>query len=1125
MELLRDARRLLAESQDLALPAVLAEAACRLAIELLLKIADDKTSTGIQGAARAMVDAVDAHLNEIDSDAGGVAPAGSPASTRRDGAPAVPRTDAGLRHARDALQAEIDVPGGYRNRLARRLAESVTGLPVTAAGAEALRLWSSLYSRASGTVHGETASELAAVDLFNDVILAVGEVFVPLPARAGRVLTVAAEPNPTREHAYEIHAWSDPRAITYFFAFADSPGWLGLLRDALLLPSGDAWDARPFLDRIARTDPGPVANWLRVHWDSLWKSDQVCEAACRIATRCGVEMADSIRAVVRAQAARANAAATRAGEGGVATARSQWIVRAAADWALAVAADARNGEWVATVEPLVDAAADDRLDHHTGRALIAALRTTAHPDGAGTPGPLAKIIRNVLPGCLDRMHNLECEPPSTDSPSPDAPTQLRRPHRAALHFVDDLRVDQDAGYSFARPLAHAILKMARADAAAHVSLTDRTAALRRKTTLDDVRDRLLAAHLADVPPPGGSDDGTADTDTWWDTALEVIPGVMPYGRIHQDTAAFLHAAVDRCPPEREPDLDRALTALIGPPPDTHQLAAGQEQLAALARHEHGARAPREWLHAWDLQALLPDRILAAWRPALSALRAVTGGPPPDPRHTTIVTVVAYDAVPEQLRTDAVTAANAHGPVHAARTLAASVDTAPAHTEHAQRVVRELVTADDQAWSAAPRKVADALRHRGLIAAYLNELHARHHDHRTHLTPTVLVQATLAGHAAVTRHPDTLDHDSDGLFNTTFALLRAAQDVDTDLGTDGETMSAWLREVARHRTDVHPDPHEVGDDAWGAALSHPPSRAAYALITDTCTRHAGLSADLAGILDDMLAAADPRPHAVIGYALPILHTRDPDWVDLHQHALLALAPGTPSPARSWLRHAGPCPALLARLDPDELRAELCVTDPDPAHRHRADGALHQVAHALVTNPALLGAPGTFLTALAAHDGGPDAVSHLLELLPRFVPDDPDRPQADHAARIWTAVLDADVPDHALATSGVFAVRGTLDSHTWLTLAVRTRERIAEPGPYDEDIAERAAGLPDSPDALHLLVGLLEDGHLRSPWQVAAIQGHAKRFLSDSTDHLSTDERTVLRDALIASGDLGARLDSP
>ncbi|OPC76598.1 hypothetical protein B4N89_44715, partial [Embleya scabrispora] len=165
LELLRDARRLLAEPQSLALPTVLAEAACRLAIELLLKIADDKKSTGLRDAARAVVDAVDAHLNEIDSGAGGSAPAGSPPSTRRDGAPAARRTDEGLRHACDALRAEIDVPGGYRNRLARRLAESVTGLEVTAAGAEALRLWSSVYSRASGTVHGETASDLAAIDL------------------------------------------------------------------------------------------------------------------------------------------------------------------------------------------------------------------------------------------------------------------------------------------------------------------------------------------------------------------------------------------------------------------------------------------------------------------------------------------------------------------------------------------------------------------------------------------------------------------------------------------------------------------------------------------------------------------------------------------------------------------------------------------------------------------------------------------------------------------------------------------------------------------------------------------------------------------------------------------------
>ncbi|MEU2358585.1 hypothetical protein ABZ599_37430 [Streptomyces misionensis] len=57
---------------------------------------------------------------------------------------------------------------------------------------KALVVWGTIYTAASGVLHGRRTAMEDAVALYTDVLAAAGQVLVPLPGRAARVLEPAA---------------------------------------------------------------------------------------------------------------------------------------------------------------------------------------------------------------------------------------------------------------------------------------------------------------------------------------------------------------------------------------------------------------------------------------------------------------------------------------------------------------------------------------------------------------------------------------------------------------------------------------------------------------------------------------------------------------------------------------------------------------------------------------------------------------------------------------------------------------------------------------------------------------------------------------------------------------------
>ncbi|MEV8047709.1 hypothetical protein AB0P02_28285 [Streptomyces griseoluteus] len=111
---------------------------------------------------------------------------------------------------------------------------------------------------------------------------------------------------------------------------------------------------------------------------------------------------------------------------------------------------------------------------------------------------------------------------------------MQRTHPAVRHTavfrrdLDEVALDHPEAF-FGPVLARAVLDVAAADARAGVPLVERTAALVRQVGKADpqLRDRLLAAHLQQLPPDATAS-GTQEADTWWEKATGLLPALLAH---------------------------------------------------------------------------------------------------------------------------------------------------------------------------------------------------------------------------------------------------------------------------------------------------------------------------------------------------------------------------------------------------------------------------------------------------------------------------------------------------------------------------------------------------------------------------------------------------------------------
>ncbi|MDH6630202.1 hypothetical protein M2271_008056 [Streptomyces sp. LBL] len=268
---------------------------------------------------------------------------------------------------------------------------------------------------------------------------------------------------------------------------------------------------------------------------------------------------------------------------------------------------------------------------------------------------------------------------------------------------------------------------------------------------------------------------------------------------------------------------------------------------------------------------------------------------------------------------------------------------------------------------------------------------------------------------------------------------------------------------------------------------------------------GLPGQLTAVLEEVLGAEpDDQALAIIGFGQ--LHHCDPVWVTDHADALLPLDPAW-RPARSWLTHGRPDPALLARLDRAGLWQALCAP--------HAESALDRVFLALLDEAELLGPAGAFIAGLAGCMGGDKAVSVMLSRLATYTARAESDEVAEGVSVVWGAALDAGLPTAALHGVGHFAFADSLAQDTWLELTAAALTQ--QPDLEDADhVAERAARTPAA--QLIATAGLDHGSAWDTGASLEAVEADAVAWLRDLVTGWSTPR-------LGTSSPLGAATTAP
>ncbi|MGW2402601.1 hypothetical protein ACWCYY_39265 [Kitasatospora sp. NPDC001664] len=677
------------------------------------------------------------------------------------------------------------------------------------------------------------------------------------------------------------------------------------------------------------------------------------------------------------------------------------------------------------------------------------LRTAYGPDGAGEAA-VVQAVRGALTAVVEAAVTSEME-------------------QADLDRVDDLRhvvSADDFGPSASRVAVRARLDFARTEFQHGVPLAERTARWSDLPGPGRWADRVLAAHLLETIPQ--QHDGSDASQSWLAAARSTLKRLGDVVMVGADTADLLAAALDRCPPEVVPGLEAELAAALGPAPAGADLDAGRSALADWA-----VPAPRGWATVWSLSPVLPASVLAPWQLVVDAVTELLGPAParPLPRFRFVPYLDTLTAAAQELAAVAID----QGVPAAAALLRQRQQSGALSPDYAWIVVGQLVTTDPALWAADVPAVTAALADPGLQQAYLAALHA----------PLTADPCTLTDREATTRAvitalwslpgtPGIGDSVRQKAQLTLCLALSEAWTLGIDLGDISVAVTDWLQAAVHAWTE----PAISVADPLSAAHQEIGGLALDTLIRYALTFVVGpaeLTVAVETLLDSILnEGTDNRALAVVGQHLPALIQHAPRWVDRHQAALFdldqAVVPALlginsrPSIDAAGLR-------ILQRLAPSQLAAYLSGTSGDET----TNATLWQYCAALLlARPADLGGRPEFLALLTTHDGGPAAISRLLGaagfLLPRTVAPE-NAADIEQGVELWKDVLTLDLPGSAdhLHSAGNFAYNAALDDALWLDLTAQTLERTMDIANVTA-VARRAARRPDL-EAAHRVLAVL------------------------------------------------------
>ncbi|MCX4451700.1 hypothetical protein [Streptomyces sp. NBC_01789] len=947
-------------------------------------------------------------------------------------AAAQPDGSAGLRDAWDHYQQEM-AAGNFRPRQVAHLVYRYYGIATGPGEEEAFRAWSKFYKSASASLHGGGAEgEASTRRLVSDLLAHVEQLVLDLPALAPLLVPLARTEAPSVEDAATVASIHQPRAIRWFFANAVSPAWLDLVNTNRLLPEAGRWPAQPYLQRVAQSDPQRVLEWLGEHRGAFTGADPaVLAGLLRVAAAIGGASAREVRTVV-------------CQDDTVETLWHQLVV-----WLVDVPADKRDVDWVAVAKRVLLCV----VDHAAGeywelQAQLTDLQRAAYgPDGARDTA-VVQAVRGAMNAVVEAIVNSEAE-------------------QAGLDMADDLRQvvsADDFGSSATRITVRARLDFALTEFQHGVTLAQRTTGWPNLPGPSRWADRVLAAHLLETVPQ--QHDDSEASQSWLTAARDLLTRLGDVKMVGADTFDLVAATLNLCPPDAMPTVEAELTQGLGAAPTGDDLDKGRSDLA-------NWNAPQGWSTAWSLSPILPASVLAPWQPVVDAVTDLLGPAPAKPLpgirevpYLDTLTVAAQELAP--VATD-------QGAPVAAALLLDRQQTAALSPDYARIVLHRLIATDPALWATDVPAVAAALVDPALQQTYLAAL-------RTSLTadPCPLpdhqstTRAVIAALRALLSAPDVGAPVRREAQRTLCLALSEAWTHRIDLGDTTVAVTSWLETAVitwTEATTSQADPLSVAHQQIGG------------LALDALIRHgltfayapAELTVTVETLLDDIIdAGTDDRALAVIGHHLPALIQHAPRWVDRHQAALFDLDnAAVPAVlginAQRSIRPEGV--QIMQRIDPVQLAVYLSRTSGDDTKR----AALWPYCAALLlAKPATLGGRTEFLTLLAAHDGGPAAISRLLGEAARLLPHTATPENAadiEQGVELWRAVLALDLPGSSghLRGAGSFTHAAALDAAVWLELTAQTVERTTDITQVTA-VARRAARHPDY-EASHQVLTVL------------------------------------------------------
>ncbi|MEW2493761.1 hypothetical protein AB0942_09460 [Streptomyces nodosus] len=950
------------------------------------------------------------------------------------------------------LRGELVKPGRYHQARARGIVERLMGVELGAAQETALDVWSTVYAMSSGILHGRSAGPGEAVSLYTQLLGAARELLVPLPARAARVLELAALRHPGAGEAVELAGWADPRATGYFLRSGPAAAWLEVLHQHaphLLLADGATgmWPAAPFLQHLAAVSPDTARPWLEDHAVRLAAAGPQALTDLLLLAQDGALTAAGVRRLLPHVLV-----PVRDGEP---VERAGWPRGLTARWAGRLPVAARNGDWVFAVEALLSDVVDSgvlafeamlkrphvdpeyspaaalqqaRSDPEVEkeiewtwavllpeRDVVGLLRefvATVHGQGGGA-FRWARAVRGTLAGLLCRS----VESASTAGFDRADLDEVRLQEEQVIFQAEVL------GPFLGPLLARAVLDLAAADAAAGLPLAERVRAWKRIDAVDaHLHDRLLAAHLTAHPPT--ADSGATGAGEWWDRAVDATVRLLA-ARPTPEGARLAAAVLRDRPPERAVGLEQRARAALGPAPSAHEVEQVMPDDAGQADSRSEPLA--SWLRVRAWSPVLPAVLLDDFAPLLAALRRLKPSGSSAPRAAARLeprtvrrqhTAVALD------EEDLLALAAESGPLAAAAALAAAED---AGADGYAAVLQRLVGADPAAWTADVPRLLTALGGPGLGAFYLTA--TARAARSPGAFPAGLVPAALAALAlrrslpasAAGQQPPTAVVFAD---RALFDLLHLVWRTGTGLAADLPAVLSHLHALAEPLTRpisppvpadrpnaLTPAAH-AGDGAAGE--EEPAVRALGCLLeyaASRATTDGEMPRDVLQLVADVLAArpGDEAVADVVGAQLPVLHYRATAFATAHPE-LYALDPHRPTPAAVWLENGHRDPLLLAALDRGQLLAAL--------RDNPVRVSLLVVDALLAGHHDLLGDPAAAWREVAAGPGGDEAASCLFLTLALLKPERPrtgetaqppaDSPDEGVAHVWWRAALDADLP---------------------------------------------------------------------------------------------------------------------